>query len=57
MDYAPVVMVNWEFFDNQTPSIRARPRRWFTRRTDADADARRAAVHLQGDRESPCGPA
>ena len=26
-DYAPVVMVNWEFFDNQTPESAARPRR------------------------------
>lgn len=26
-DYAPVVMVNWEFFDNQTPSP---PRPWST---------------------------
>ena len=53
-DYAPVVMVNWEFFDNQTPSsaselvdeLRAgEPRR---------ADPRRAAVHVPRDRPNPC---
>ena len=31
-DYAPVVMVNWEFFDNQTPSSATRARRRPARR-------------------------
>ena len=31
-DYAPVVMVNWEFFDNQTPAVGARTRRRAARR-------------------------
>ncbi len=50
-DYAPVVMVNWEFFDNQTPSSArelvdalraARPR-----------PPRRDAVHVPRDRAHP----
>ena len=53
-DYAPVVMVNWEFFDNQTPSsalamiddIQGRPR------YSPDARSRRGP-HVQGERARP----
>ena len=53
-DYAPVVMVNWEFFDNQTPQsakqlvddLRAGQRR--------DADPRpEPAVHLEAGQPDP----
>ena len=53
-DYAPVVMVNWEFFDNQTPQsakqlvddLRAGPGR--------DADPRpEPAVHLEAGQPDP----
>ena len=36
-DYAPVVMVNWEFFDNQTPLQRGRIGGRLTSRTDRHA--------------------
>ncbi len=49
-DYAPVVMVNWEFFDNQTPAkatdLADRLRRGRGRRPDA---RRRVGVHVQAD--------
>ena len=52
-DYAPVVMVNWEFFDNQTPSS-ARDLVDDLRVGDArDRHPRRAAVHLPRDRADP----
>ena len=53
-DYAPVVMVNWEFFDNQTPETataladKLRPRRG--RRPDA---GRRFGVLVQADEPGP----
>ena len=40
-DYAPVVMVNWEFFDNMTPEIRARA--WSTACGPAPRSPRPAA--------------
>ena len=56
-DYAPVVMVNWEFFDNQTPSSARDLVDGLRGRRTTDADPRRAPVHIQGDRRTPCGAA
>ena len=56
-DYAPVVMVNWEFFDNQTPSS-ARDLVDALRAGEPPVpDPRRAAVHLPADRADPGRPA
>ena len=52
-DYAPVVMVNWEFFDNQTPSS-ARDLVDDLRAGEPPSDPRRAAVHVPADRPHPC---
>ncbi len=52
-DFAPVVMVNWEFFDNQTPAVGQAARRRPAGRPHRRADPRRPAVHLQGDRPHP----
>ena len=52
-DYAPVVMVNWEFFDNQTAESAKRHGRRPARRPSGRADPGRAAVHVQGDRPDP----
>jgi NADH-quinone oxidoreductase subunit E len=48
-DYAPVVMVNWEFFDNQTPGRRAG---WST----GCARARRSAPPAERTRSSSSSP-
>ncbi len=56
-DYAPVVMVNWEFFDNQTPSSARDLVDELRAGQPPTTDPRRAVVHLQGDLESPCRPA
>ena len=48
-DYAPVVMVNWEFFDNQTPSSARDLVDGLRDRRTAGADPRRAPVHVQGN--------
>ena len=52
-DYAPVVMVNWEFFDNQTPSSARDLVDCAARRRAARAQPRRAAVHVPRDRAHP----
>ena len=52
-DYAPVVMVNWEFFDNQTPSQCKRTRRRPARRCARRTHPRCAAVLLPRDRADP----
>ncbi len=52
-DYAPVVMVNWEFFDNQTPSS---ARELVDQLRDGRAGVahpRCAAVHVPRDRPHP----
>jgi NADH-quinone oxidoreductase subunit E len=64
-DYAPVVMVNWEFFDNQTPAtarqlvddIRAGRAPHATRGTQVCAfrDTARTLAGLSADRESGGG--
>ena len=47
-DYAPVMMVNWEFFDNQTPESAARARRRpARRRRRRRPPAAPSAVHVQ----------
>ena len=56
-DYAPVVMVNWEFFDNQTPSSARDLVDELRAGEPAGTDPRRAVVHVQGDRADPCRPA
>ena len=53
----PVVMVNWEFFDNQTPSSARDLVDGLRAGEPPMPTPRRAAVHLQGDRASPRGPA
>ena len=54
-DYAPVVTVNYEFFDNQTVGQRARPRQPAASRraADADAAARRCARSSRSSARSP----
>ena len=58
-DYAPVVMVNWEFFDNQTPeSARTARRLAAGRRAGRKADPTGAVVGLHlARRPSACSPA
>ena len=49
-DYAPVVMVNWEFYDDQTPSERPSARRRPARGRPGPPDPRAGPpVHVQGD--------
>ena len=48
-DYAPVVTVNYEFFDNQTVGLGEHRQQAAGRRTAA-AQPGRAAVHVPGDR-------
>ena len=48
-DYAPVVTVNYEFFDQQTPESATRAGRRAAGGPAAAADPGRAAVHVQGD--------
>ena len=58
-DYAPVVMVNWEFFDNMTPQSARDLVDGLRSGADVDADPRRAAaVHLEAgvDRSWPASP-
>ena len=55
-DYAPVVMVNWEFFDNQTPQSAARAGRRPARRQAGAAHPRPAAV-APSARSRACSPA
>ncbi len=50
-------MVNWEFFDNQTPSSARDLVDGLREGQPPIADPRCAVVHIQGDRESPCRPA
>ena len=52
-DYAPVVMVNWEFFDNQTPSSARDLVDSLRGGRGSRAQPRRAAVHVPGDRPHP----
>ena len=52
-DFAPVVMVNWEFFDNQTPECAKRLVDDLRAGRAGRAHPRRPAVHLQGDRPDP----
>ncbi len=53
-DYAPVVMVNWEFFDNMTPRQGQGPGRRPALGRRGGADPRRAAaVHLEAGRTDP----
>ncbi|GAA3089427.1 hypothetical protein GCM10020254_37950 [Streptomyces goshikiensis] len=49
-DYAPVVMVNWEFFDNQTPSP---PRPWWTTCSPAARSPRPGARRCARTRRPP----
>ena len=46
-DYAPVMMVNWEFFDNQTPESAIALVDDLRAGDDAHADPRCVAVHVQ----------
>lgn len=52
-DFAPVVMVNWEFFDNQTPESAKRLVDDLRGRRGGAPHPRREAVHVQGDRPHP----
>ena len=52
-DYAPVVMVNWEFFDNQTPSSARDLVDELRAGADRHPDPGRAAVHVPRDRPHP----
>ena len=54
-DYAPVVMVNWEFFDNQTPSSARDLVDALRAGATCHADPRRAAVHVPRDRPHLAG--
>ena len=56
-DYAPVVMVNWEFFDNQTPSTARDLVDALRAGESVGAQPRRAAVYFPRDRTHPRGPA
>ena len=56
-DYAPVVMVNWEFFDNQTPSSARDLVDALRAGQPPRTQPRRAAVHVPGDRTHPRRPA
>ena len=56
-DYAPVVMVNWEFFDNQTPSSHVISSTALRSGDSCPSHPRRAAVHVPPDRPHPRGPA
>ena len=47
-DFAPVVMVNWEFFDNQTPESARPAGRRPARRQGGPLDPRPAPGHLEG---------
>ena len=56
-DYAPVMMVNWEFFDNQTPESRhARSSTSCAPASEVTPTRGRAAVHVQA-RSRACWPA
>ena len=53
-DYAPVVMVNWEFFDNQSPESAAGDDRRHPGRPRHPPDARpHRGPHVQGERARP----
>ena len=54
-DYAPVVMVNWEFFDNMTPAVGAGPggRPAVRGRGHLAHPRRAAAVHLEAGVPDP----
>ena len=52
-DYAPVVMVNWEFFDNQTPSSARELVDELRDGRAGDAHPRCTAVHVPRDRPHP----
>ena len=53
-DFAPVVMVNWEFFDNQTAGVApSGSSTTCARAATVEPDPRRPAVHVQGDRPDP----
>ena len=53
-DYAPVVMVNWEFFDNQTPQSAKQLVDDLRAGEDVDADPRpEPAVHLEAGEPDP----
>ena len=54
-DFAPVMTVNWEFFDNQTPGECRRARRRAARRRDR-ARPRAAPRSRAGARPSGCSP-
>ena len=49
-DFAPVMMVNWEFFDNTTAEKGLRGGRRAPGRRDGDRDPRCPGVHLAGGR-------
>ena len=54
-DYAPVVMVNWEFFDNQTPSAHLRSGGPPAVRRAGDRHPRRDGVLVRRHRPHPRG--
>ena len=56
-DYAPVVMANWEFFDNQTPASTDRARRRPAVRGPGAPDARAPAGSARSRRSAGCWPA